>query len=100
MKISAKNQSIEFRATVQDDCCEVTKLTELLGWYGMLALIGGYFLVSFGYAEAEGVVFQLLNLTGGIALVVFALSKKATQLAILNIFWALIGVLAIARFIF
>ena len=75
-------------------------LIELLGWYGMSALIGAYFLVSFGYILAEGIVFQVFNLTGGVSLVVFALSKKATQLAILNIFWALIGVAALGRLFF
>lgn len=76
-----------------------SKRTELLGWYGMFALIGAYFLVSFGFILAEGLFFQLLNVTGGGALVVFALSKKATQLAVLNIFWALIGALAIIRIV-
>lgn len=76
-----------------------SRLTEFFGWYGVLALIGAYFLVSFGFIIAEGLGFQALNLTGGIALVVFALSKKATQLAILNIFWALIGLIAIIRIV-
>lgn len=76
-----------------------SKLTELLGWYGVFALIGAYFLVSFGFILAEGLFFQLLNVTGGGALVVFALSKKATQLAVLNVFWALIGALAIIRIV-
>lgn len=74
--------------------------TELLGWYGMLVLIGAYFLVSFGFILAEGLTFQLLNLTGGVALVIFALSKKAAQLAVLNIFWALIGTIALVRLFF
>jgi len=62
------------------------KLHEMLGWYGMIALIGAYFLVSFELIPAAGLVFQVLNLTGGVALVFFAISKKATQLAILNVF--------------
>lgn len=74
-----------------------SKVAEILGWYGMLALIGAYFLVSFGYIVAEELTFQTLNLTGGMSLVVFALSKRATQLAILNIFWILIGVVAMVR---
>ena len=65
----------------------------------MLALISAYFLVSFGLVTGEGLEFQALNFTGGVALVVFALSKKATQLALLNIFWALIGATAIIRLI-
>lgn len=73
--------------------------TEVLGWYGMLALVGAYFLVSFGLVAAEGLAFQVLNLTGGASLVVFAMSKKAIQLAILNTFWALIGIIAIMRII-
>ncbi len=74
-----------------------SRITEFLGWYGALALIGAYFLVSFGLAAPEGVAFQALNLTGGVALMIFSLSKRATQLAILNLFWALIGLVAIAR---
>lgn len=74
-----------------------SRLTEFLGWYGMIALIGAYFLVSFGMLAPERVYFQLLNLTGGLALVIFAISKKATQLAILNLFWALIGLIATLR---
>ena len=76
-----------------------SKITEFLGWYGMLTLIGAYFLVSFGFIAASGLTFQMLNITGGAALVIFAISKEATQLAVLNIFWALIGILAIIRII-
>ena len=74
-----------------------SKFTELLGSYGMLALVGAYFLVSFRLTAAERMPFQLLNFTGGVALVIFAISKKAMQLAILNTFWALIGATAIIR---
>lgn len=76
------------------------RLAEILGWYGMVALIGAYFLVGFGYVSPEGIVFHGLNATGGMALIVFALSKEATQLAILNAFWALIGIAAIVRTFF
>ena len=73
------------------------KFTEVFGWYGTIALIGAYFLVSFGLVDPEGITFLGLNASGGMALVVYSFSKKATQLAILNIFWALIGVVAMVR---
>lgn len=76
---------------------KIFRFTEFLGWYGMCALVGAYFMVSFGVVEAEGMFFQLLNLSGGVALIFFALSKKATQLAILNAFWAVIGAMALLR---
>ena len=71
--------------------------TEFLGWYGMIALIVAYFLVSFSWIEADGLVFQILNLTGGIGLLIVAASKGVTQSVILNLFWAVIGIIAIVR---
>lgn len=74
-----------------------SKYTEFLGWYGMIALIGAYSLASFGMIVAEGLTFQALNLSGGLAMIIYATSKKATRLATLNIFWVLIGAIAIWR---
>lgn len=74
------------------------KFAEFCGWYGMLALIIAYFLVSFGWLDGQGLVFQLINLTGGIGLLIVAASKGVTQSVILNFFWAVIGLVAIVRF--
>lgn len=73
------------------------KFAEFCGWYGMLALILAYFLVSFGWLDGQGLIFQLINLTGGIGLLVVAASKGVLQSVILNFFWAVIGFIAIAR---
>lgn len=75
-----------------------SKLTEFLGWYGMLALIAAYGFASFSLISAEGIVYQLLNLTGGVGLLIVAASKKVVQSVILNIFWMIIGVIAIVNF--
>jgi hypothetical protein len=73
------------------------KFAEICGWYGMVALIVAYFLVSFGIIDGQGLVFQLINLTGGVGLLVVAASKGVTQSVILNFFWAIIGLAAIMR---
>lgn len=73
------------------------RLSELCGWYGMFAMITAYFLVSFGWLDGQGLIFQLINLTGGIGLLIVAASKGVTQSVILNFFWAIIGIVAIAR---
>jgi hypothetical protein len=77
-----------------------SKFTEFCGWYGMLSLIIAYGLVSFGIIYADGLIFQIMNLTGGIGLIVVAASKKVLQSVILNIFWMLIGLIAIIRIFF
>ena len=73
------------------------KFAEFCGWYGMIALIVAYFLVSFGIIDGEGLAFQLMNLTGGVGLLIVAASKHVVQSVILNFFWASIGVIAIIR---
>jgi predicted ATP-dependent Lon-type protease len=74
-----------------------TLFTEFCGWYGMSALILAYALVSFGTLSAGGIIFQLLNITGSIGLLIDATAKKVIQLVLLNIFWALIGIITIIR---
>lgn len=73
---------------------------EFCGWYGMIALIVAYFLVSFSWITGDGMIYQLLNLTGGIGLLIVAASKRVVQSVILNFFWAAIGIIAIARILF
>ena len=77
-----------------------SKFSEFCGWYGMFALIFAYFLVSFGWLDGQGLIFQLINLTGGVGLLIVAASKGVTQSVILNFFWAIIGVVAIVRLFF
>ena len=72
------------------------KLEEIAGWYGTFAILGAYALVSFSYVSASSILYQLLNLTGALGIVVVSLRRKVYQPAVLNIFWALIALLAIA----
>ena len=74
-----------------------SKFTEICGWYGMVALILAYALVSFNIIMANGIIFQLLNLTGSVGLMIDATARKVIQLALLNVFWALIGIITIIR---
>jgi len=71
--------------------------TEVVGWYGMFALIAAYGLVSFGVIPGSGLFYQLLNLSGGIGLLIVAAAKNVPQSVYLNIFWSIIGLIAIAR---
>ena len=73
--------------------------TEVAGWYGMIALIVAYGLVSFSVIPGDGIVYQLLNLTGGIGLIIVAASKHVVQSVLLNIFWAAIGIIAVVRIV-
>ena len=73
---------------------------EAIGWYGPVALILAYALVSFDVITANSYAFQLLNLTGGAAIIVIAWAKKVLQSVVLNIFWCIIALVAIAQLAF
>lgn len=74
-----------------------TRFTEFSGWYGMSALITAYALVSFGVIDSDGLVYQLLNLSGAAGLLIVAASKGVPQAVLTNVFWALIGIVAIGK---
>lgn len=72
-------------------------VAEVLGWYGTMAIIVAYFLVSFNLIASDGLVFQILNLTGALGLIYIAIVKKVRPNVALNAFWMLIAIGALAR---
>lgn len=67
----------------------------ILGWYGTLAIVTAYVLVSFSFILPNSMLFQVLNGTGAIGIVIISLHKKAYQPAVLNIIWTLVALIAI-----
>jgi hypothetical protein len=75
------------------------KAENYFGWYGVLAILAAYLLVSFNVVVSKSLGYQVLNLTGALGIIVEATSKKDTQPVILNIVWATIAILAILQLI-
>jgi hypothetical protein len=73
----------------------VSRLSELIGWYGAAALLTGYALISFGTLNPRGFVYQLLVLTGSLGITVVSQHKRNVQPALLNAVSAVIAVLAL-----
>jgi hypothetical protein len=70
---------------------------ELFGWYGALGLLAAYALSSFGVLTPESAWYQLLNITAALGIVTVSLYKKTYQPGVLNIVWAIVGLMALAR---
>lgn len=75
-------------------------LIEIIGWYGTVAIVGGYALNSFNIIGSNSLTYQILNLTGAIGIVALSLSKKAYQPATLNAIWTIIALIAIVKIAF
>jgi hypothetical protein len=72
-------------------------LIEIVGWYGTIAIVGAYALNSFGVIQANTLLYQLLNGTGAIGIVIVSFSKKAYQPGVLNSIWTIIAAVAIIK---
>ena len=77
----------------------MNKLIEAVGWYGTVAIVLAYTLVSFAILPADNLWYQLLNGTGAVAIVIVPFHKRAYQPAVLNCFWTAIAVLVIAKIV-
>ena len=75
-------------------------ISEVLGWYGTVAIILAYALLSFGFISSNTLAYQLLNGSGALGIVYISISKKAAQPAVLNIIWAVIATISIAKIFF
>jgi hypothetical protein len=74
-------------------------LIEVLGWIGSLEVLLAYGLNSYQKLRSDSPVFYLLNLTGGILLIIYTVYKDALASAFINIVWVLIAAIAIFRLI-
>ncbi|KKU82411.1 MAG: hypothetical protein UY09_C0015G0005 [Parcubacteria group bacterium GW2011_GWA2_47_8] len=70
-------------------------LAEIIGWYGTVALVLAYALVSFGAIASSSLLYQVLNGTGALGIVYISFKKKNYQPGVLNIIWAIIALIAI-----
>lgn len=75
-------------------------LAEIVGWYGTVAIVAAYALVSFAVISSDSLIYQFLNLTGALGIVIISLTKKAYQPATLNIIWAIIALVALSKIVF
>ena len=50
---------------------------EIFGWYGAMAILLAYALVSFSYIEPTNIWYQVLNGTGALGIVAVSFYKKA-----------------------
>ncbi|HPW34350.1 MAG TPA: hypothetical protein PK367_01145 [Candidatus Paceibacterota bacterium] len=76
------------------------KLIELYGWYGAVAIILAYALVSFSIIQPDSILYQVLNGTGALGIVLVSFRKKTYQPGVLNAIWTLIALVAIIKIIF
>ncbi len=70
-------------------------VVDVIGWLGALSLLGAYGLVSSRRVDGASVLYQMLNLSGGAALVINTYYHGAYPSAFVNVVWIGIALYAL-----
>ncbi|WP_088354238.1 CBU_0592 family membrane protein [Polaribacter haliotis] len=70
---------------------------EIIGWIGSALFIVSYFLLSINKLKADNIPYQLMNILGGLCLVVSAYSTKDRPNLFTNVVWMFIGLFAVIQ---
>jgi hypothetical protein len=74
-------------------------ITEIIGWYGFAAILGAYAASNLGWMAFGSVPYQLLNLTGAVALFIDAWPDRNWQVVALNSVWAAVAIISLFRWV-
>lgn len=69
----------------------------ILGWIGSVEVLAAYGLNIYQKIKSDSVLFYVLNLTGGLLLIVYSVYKEAFPNAFINIVWVIIAVVALLK---
>jgi hypothetical protein len=73
-------------------------LIDIIGWVGSMEVIAAYGLNSYQKIKSDSLLFQLLNFTGGIFLIINTIYYSAYPSAFINVVWVIIASIAIIQF--
>lgn len=72
-------------------------LMDIIGWSGAASVIIAYGLTSYGKIKSDSYPFQILNLVGGILLIIYAYHKNAEANIFINGVWVVIAISALYK---
>jgi hypothetical protein len=72
-------------------------LISILGWIGSILVIAAYGLNSYQKIKSDSLAFQLMNLVGGILLIINSIYKEAYPFTFINTVWVIIAIPALIR---
>ncbi len=73
------------------------RLTEILGWLGVTAIVAAYAMASLQVIEVTNIWYPILNILGAAGIVIDAWSDKNYQPVVLNVIWIAVAVIAIGN---
>ena len=78
---------------------DLNVLIEIIGWIGSIGILLAYGLNSYQKIRSDSLQFTLLNLIGGVFLIIYSIYKDAFANTFINLVWVVIALVALARFV-
>ncbi|MBI5370358.1 hypothetical protein HZA85_04195 [Candidatus Uhrbacteria bacterium] len=75
------------------------RLAEILGWYGVAAVLVAYAAISLGWLSREHTFYHILNATGGAGILIDAWFDRNYQPVVLNAIWVIVALIALAQIV-
>lgn len=75
----------------------MTVLIDILGWVGSVLVVAAYGLNTYKKIASDSFAFYLMNIIGGIFLVIYSMEKGAYANTFINIVWVIIAVPAVLK---
>jgi len=74
-------------------------LIDIIGWIGSVMVIAAYGLNSYQKIKSDSLVFLLLNMVGGVFLIIYSVYYTAYANTFINVVWVIIAIPAIVQLI-
>lgn len=78
---------------------KMNKTSNLLGWIGVGLILLAYAGISFNQLQPQSWLYQIMNLSGSVFIIVSSLQKRDYQPVVLNVAWALIAIIGLLSLI-
>lgn len=72
-------------------------VVDIIGWIGSFEVVAAYALISSHKLTAKSIVYQLLNLTGGIFLIINTVYYGSYPSTFINVVWMVIAIGALYK---
>ena len=72
---------------------------EMIGWLGAIFFILAYFLLSIDNLKSDGIIYQLMNVIGGLCMVINSINLNDHPNLVTNFIWMCIGLFAVTKII-
>lgn len=75
-------------------------LYEVLGWLGVVFVLGSYFLLASGFIDSNSWIYHSLVLLGSVFIIIISYKKHVFQPVVLNSVLSIFAVIALIRITF